>query len=58
MPGAHDISVTDELLCRAFDAGSQMGCVGNSLSHLLLSLADGLKLLDSSLQAYSLMSRE
>lgn len=60
--------VTDELLCRAYDAGSRMGRVGNSLSHLLLSLASSLEglnvdaptlgLLDTSLQAFALMSRE
>lgn len=60
--------VTDELLCRAYDAGSRMGRVGNSLSHLLLSLASSLEglnvdaptlgLLDTSLQAFAFMSRE
>ena len=60
--------VTDELLCKAYDAGSRMGRVGNSLSHLLLSLASSLEglnvdaptlgLLDTSLQAFAFMSRE
>lgn len=60
--------VTDELLCRAYDAGSRMGRIGNSLSHLLLGLSSSLEgsqvdaptqgLVDASLQAFAFMSRE
>ncbi|KAK7895505.1 hypothetical protein WMY93_020830 [Mugilogobius chulae] len=60
--------VTDELLCRAYDAGARMGRTGNSLSHLLLALASSLEasgvdsstqaLVDTSLQAFAFMSRE
>ncbi|KAK7905160.1 hypothetical protein WMY93_017767 [Mugilogobius chulae] len=60
--------ITDELLCRAYDAGARMGRTGNSLSHLLLGLASSLEtagidaptqgLVDTSLQAFAFMSRE
>ncbi|MEQ2166522.1 hypothetical protein GOODEAATRI_029218 [Goodea atripinnis] len=56
--------VTDDLLCRAYDSGP----IGNSLSHLMLSLSSSLELvpldqstqglLDASLQAFTLMTRE
>lgn len=60
--------VTDDLLCRAYDSGARMGRIGNSLSHLLLGLSTSLEtveldvpmqgLVDASLQAFALMSRE
>lgn len=60
--------VTDELLCRAYDAGARLGRMGNSLSHLLLGLASSLEaaevdmptqgLVDTSLQTFAFMSRE
>ncbi|XP_020780058.2 uncharacterized protein LOC110159790 [Boleophthalmus pectinirostris] len=60
--------VTDDLLCKAYDMGARMGRIGNSLSHLLLGLSVSLEalpvdqptqgLLDASLQAFALMSRE
>lgn len=59
---------TDELLCRAYDAGARMGRIGNSMSHLLLGLTSSLEsvgvdsptqgLLDTALQAFAFMSRE
>ncbi|MEQ2176905.1 hypothetical protein GOODEAATRI_032969 [Goodea atripinnis] len=58
----------DDLLCRAYDSSAQMGRIGNSLSHLLLGLSSSLEsvpldqstqgLLDASLQAFALMTRE
>ncbi|MEQ2169294.1 hypothetical protein GOODEAATRI_023565 [Goodea atripinnis] len=58
--------VTDDLLCRAYDSGAQMGRIGNSLSHLMLGLSSSLDLvpldqlaqglLDASLQAFALMT--
>ena len=52
--------VTDDVLCRAYDAGARMGRLGNLLSHLLSGLATSLDavpvdaptlgLLDASLQ--------
>ncbi|MEQ2177034.1 hypothetical protein GOODEAATRI_034410, partial [Goodea atripinnis] len=60
--------VTDDLLCRAYDSGARMGRIGNSLSHLMLGLSSSLEsvpldhstqgLLDPSLQAFALMTRE
>ncbi|MEQ2182576.1 hypothetical protein GOODEAATRI_023766, partial [Goodea atripinnis] len=60
--------VTDDLLCRAYNSGAQMGRIGNSLSHLLLGLSSSLEsvpldqstqgLLVASLQAFALMTRE
>ncbi|MEQ2168715.1 hypothetical protein GOODEAATRI_017653, partial [Goodea atripinnis] len=60
--------VMDDLLCRAYDSGARMGRIGNSLSHLLLGLSSFLEwipldqstqgLLDASLQAFALMTRE
>ncbi|XP_072319724.1 uncharacterized protein [Eucyclogobius newberryi] len=60
--------VTDDLLCKAYDMGARMGRIGNSLSHLMLGLSVSLEtvpvdqpthgLVDASLQAFALMSRE
>ncbi|MED6240341.1 hypothetical protein ATANTOWER_019664 [Ataeniobius toweri] len=60
--------ITDDLLCRAYNSGAWMGRIGNSLSHLLLGLSSSLEsvpldqstqgLLDASLQAFALMTRE
>ncbi|MEQ2184697.1 hypothetical protein GOODEAATRI_010727 [Goodea atripinnis] len=60
--------VMDDLLCRAYDSGAQMGWIGNSLSHLMLGLSSSLEsvpldqstqaLLDASLQAFVLMTSE
>jgi len=60
--------VTDDLLCRAYDSGSRLGRLGNSLSHLLLGLSASLEdvaidaptqgLMDASLHAFALLSRE
>ncbi|MEQ2187332.1 hypothetical protein GOODEAATRI_003645 [Goodea atripinnis] len=57
-----------DLLCRAYDSGARMGRIGNSLSHLMLGLSSSLEsvpldqstqgLLDASLQAFPLMTRE
>lgn len=58
----------DSLLCTAYDAGAQMGRIGNSLSHLIRGLATSLEamnmepqtqgLADTSLQAFAYMSLE
>lgn len=60
--------ITDNLLCKAYDMGARMGRIGNSLSHLMLGLSASLDevpvdqstqgLMDASLQAFALMSRE
>ncbi|XP_047454133.1 uncharacterized protein LOC125016013 [Mugil cephalus] len=60
--------VTDDLLCKAYDAAARMGRIGNSMSHLLLALSASLQettvdapvhnFSDASLQAFALMSRE
>lgn len=60
--------ITDDLLCKGYDTGARMGRIGNSLSHLMLGLAASLDggavdpttqcLMDASLQAFALMSRE
>jgi len=60
--------VTDELLCKAYDAAARMGRIGNSLSHLMLAASASLQqapaepsllgLSDASLQAFALMTRE
>ncbi|XP_029998122.1 uncharacterized protein LOC115424868 [Sphaeramia orbicularis] len=60
--------ITDDLLCRAYDSGAHMGQIGNSLSHLMLGLSSSLEsvpvdqsmqgLMDASLQAFALMTRE
>ncbi|XP_033987890.1 uncharacterized protein LOC117483621 [Trematomus bernacchii] len=54
--------VTDELLCKAYDAAARMGRIGNSLSHLMLAASAALQqapaepsllgLSDASLQAF------
>ncbi|MEQ2185777.1 hypothetical protein GOODEAATRI_021704, partial [Goodea atripinnis] len=59
--------VTDDLLCRAYDSGAQVGRIWK-LSHLLLGLSSSLEsvsldqstqgLLDPSLQAFALMTRD
>ncbi|MEQ2186213.1 hypothetical protein GOODEAATRI_026335, partial [Goodea atripinnis] len=60
--------VTEDLLCRAYNSGARMGRIGNSLSHPMLGLSSSLEsvplnqstqgLLDASLQAFGLMTRE
>ncbi|MEQ2242663.1 hypothetical protein ILYODFUR_038316 [Ilyodon furcidens] len=60
--------VTDDLMCRAYDSGTRMGRIVNSLSHLMLSLSSSMELvpldqstqglLDASLQAFVLRTRE
>ncbi|MEQ2181274.1 hypothetical protein GOODEAATRI_009733 [Goodea atripinnis] len=60
--------VTDDLLCRAYNSSARMGQIGNSISHLMLGLSSYLEsvpldqstrgLLDASLQAFALMTRE
>ncbi|CAG5866048.1 unnamed protein product [Menidia menidia] len=60
--------ITDDLLCKAYDSGACMGRIGNSLSHLMLALSSSLEsvpldhatqgLIDASLQAFALMTRE
>ncbi|XP_051810260.1 uncharacterized protein LOC110963751 isoform X1 [Acanthochromis polyacanthus] len=60
--------IMDDLLCKAYDMGARMGRIGNSLSHLMLGLSASLDrssvdpstwgLMDASLQAFALMSRE
>lgn len=59
---------TDDLLSKAYDAAARMGRIGNSLSHLTLTLSASLQEAmldasvhsfgDASLQAFVLMSRE
>lgn len=60
--------ITDKLLCRAYDTGTRMGWLGNSMSHFLLgpstffesSAVDAptLEIRDALLQTFALMSRE
>ncbi|XP_073732290.1 uncharacterized protein [Misgurnus anguillicaudatus] len=60
--------VTDDLLCKAYDAAARMGRISNSMSHLMLALSTSLQeteldasvhnFSDASLQAFALMSRE
>ena len=60
--------VTDDLLSKAYDAAARMGRIGNSMSHLMLTLSACLQeamldtsshnVSDVSLQAFALLSRE
>lgn len=60
--------ITDDFLCRAYNAGARAGRLGNSLAHLLFALsaslqgdggsADTVGFSDAALQAFALMTRE
>ncbi len=60
--------ITDDLLTKSYDIAARMGCIGNSLSHLVLALSQTLQttgadaqaqgLSDASLQAFAFMTRE
>ncbi|KAI7806468.1 putative disrupted in schizophrenia 1 protein-like [Triplophysa rosa] len=60
--------ITDDLLIQAYNTAARMGCIGNSLSHLMLALSQSLQasgsdtmsqdLSDASLQAVAFMTRE
>lgn len=60
--------LTDDLIVRSYDTAACMGRIGNSMSHLMLSLTQALQategasasqdLCDSSLQAFAYMMRE
>ena len=60
--------ITDDLLTKCYDTAARMGCIGNSLSHLILALSQSLQsssadasvqsLSDTSLQAFAFMTRE
>ncbi|MEQ2159668.1 hypothetical protein GOODEAATRI_025401, partial [Goodea atripinnis] len=61
-------SVTDDLLCRAYDSSAWMGRIGNSLSHLMPGLSSSLEtvpldqltqgLVNAPLQAFVLKTQE
>ncbi|XP_037627453.1 uncharacterized protein LOC119489291 [Sebastes umbrosus] len=60
--------ITDDFLVKAYETAARMGRLGNSLSHLILSLSQSLQaagvdasvqsLSDASLQAFGLITRE
>lgn len=60
--------ITDDLLCKAYNAGARAGRIGNSLAHLMFALSDSLQsdggataavgFSDAALQAFALMTRE
>lgn len=60
--------VTDDFLCRAYNAGARAGRLGNSLAHLMFALSASLQddgrataavgFSDAALQAFALMTRE
>ncbi|MEQ2190182.1 hypothetical protein GOODEAATRI_033211 [Goodea atripinnis] len=60
--------VTDDLLCKAYNAGARAGRLGNSMAHLMFALSASLQdaggataavgFSDAALQAFALMTRE
>lgn len=60
--------ITDDLLCKAYNAGARAGRMGNSLAHLMFALSASLQsdggataavgFSDAALQAFALMTRE
>lgn len=60
--------ITDEIVCRAYNAGARAGRLGNSLAHLLFAVSASLQGIDgattasgfgdAALQAFALMTRE
>lgn len=60
--------VTDDLLCKAYNAGARAGRLGNSLAHLMFALSASVQdtggasaaigYSDAALQAFALMTRE
>lgn len=60
--------VTDDLICKAYNAGARAGRIGNSMAHLMFALSASLQddggeataagFCDAALQAFALMTRD